>query len=67
MGFPKGHVENGETEIATVRREILEEAGIKNLKFIINFRHGNVYIMKGVAIAFEEPSSFDKMKYLKIE
>ena len=28
VGFPKGHVESGETEIDTAKREILEETGI---------------------------------------
>jgi 8-oxo-dGTP pyrophosphatase MutT (NUDIX family) len=37
-GFQKGMLKMAGTEIATVRREILEEAGIKNLKFINNFR-----------------------------
>jgi 8-oxo-dGTP pyrophosphatase MutT (NUDIX family) len=27
-GFPKGHVEENETEIETARREILEETGV---------------------------------------
>ncbi len=28
-GFPKGHVENNETELQTAQREIFEEVGIK--------------------------------------
>ena len=27
-GFPKGHVEEGETEIETAKREVLEETGL---------------------------------------
>ena len=26
-GFPKGHIEKGETEVATAKREVLEETG----------------------------------------
>lgn len=36
-GFPKGHVEEGETEIQTAKREILEETGL-NPEFISGFR-----------------------------
>ena len=31
-GFPKGHVEQGETEEKTLRREVLEETGIGELE-----------------------------------
>lgn len=37
--FPKGNIEENEEELETVRREIFEETGIKNLVFIPNFRH----------------------------
>ena len=33
-GFAKGHVEQGENDIQTAKREISEETGIKDLKFI---------------------------------
>ncbi len=36
-GFPKGHVETGETEEETARREILEETGLP-VRFIPGFR-----------------------------
>lgn len=37
-GFPKGHVEEGETEEETARREILEETGIRLSSFLNGFR-----------------------------
>lgn len=37
--FPKGHVENGESETQTALRELAEETGIINLKLFSDFRH----------------------------
>ena len=36
--FPKGHVEEGETEEETLRREVEEETGIKELRILPGFR-----------------------------
>lgn len=36
--FPKGHVEAGESEEQTARREIAEETGIASLEFMPSFR-----------------------------
>lgn len=36
--FPKGHVEEGENDEETVRREVEEETGIKDLEIIEGFR-----------------------------
>lgn len=36
--FPKGHVEAGESEEQTAKREILEETGISSLEFLTGFR-----------------------------
>ena len=36
--FPRGHIEKGEKIIDTVKREIEEETGIKDLKFFPNFK-----------------------------
>ncbi len=41
-GFPKGHVENNETEIQTAKREILEETGLSP-EFINGFRALSTY------------------------
>lgn len=44
-GFPKGHVENDETEKETAIREIYEETGLK-IEFIGNFREVTSYSPK---------------------
>lgn len=36
--FPKGHIEQKETEQETVRREVSEETGLRNLSFLEGFR-----------------------------
>lgn len=36
--FAKGHVEEGETEEQTLRREIMEETGLENLEILPGFR-----------------------------
>ena len=41
--FPKGHVEEGETEHETAARELLEETGIEDLQFFDGFREEMFY------------------------
>ncbi|NTW27325.1 MAG: NUDIX domain-containing protein [Candidatus Moranbacteria bacterium] len=41
--FPKGHVEEGENEEQTLRREVLEETGIADLEILPNFRESVHY------------------------
>ena len=36
--FPKGNMEEGETELQTVRREVEEETGLKDLNVLDGFR-----------------------------
>lgn len=43
-GFPKGHVEKGESETETVLREVFEEVGIK-IKLIDGFRTEDEYLI----------------------
>jgi bis(5'-nucleosidyl)-tetraphosphatase len=42
-GFPKGHIEKGETETDAALREIFEETGLKRLKFADTFREEDIY------------------------
>ena len=41
--FPKGHVDEGETEIETATRELEEETGIKGIVFFEGFRKTITY------------------------
>lgn len=45
-GLVKGHVEAGETEHETARREIYEEVGLNNLRFLDGFRAEITYSPK---------------------
>lgn len=42
-GFPKGHVEPGESELDAARREIREETGIAIIRPVGTFRREDVY------------------------
>lgn len=44
--FPKGHIEKGESEIDTVKREIFEETGIEDIKIIEGFKETIKYFFK---------------------
>ena len=44
--FPRGQIEKGENEIETAKREIFEETGIKDLKFIPGFRESYKYFFR---------------------
>jgi 8-oxo-dGTP pyrophosphatase MutT (NUDIX family) len=50
--FPKGHVEEGESEVHTLFREVEEETGIRDLKVIEGFREVIKYFfnLKGVLV-----------------
>jgi len=44
--FPKGHMEKGESEIETLKREIKEETGLENIKVAKGFREEIRYFFK---------------------
>ena len=44
--LPKGHVEKGETEEQTMKREVREETGINNIEVVNNFREPISYYFK---------------------
>ncbi len=44
--FPKGHVEKKESEIDTVKREIFEETGIKEIKILKGFKEKIKYFFR---------------------
>ncbi|MFC1630033.1 bis(5'-nucleosyl)-tetraphosphatase [Patescibacteria group bacterium] len=41
--LPKGHIENGETEIDTVKREVKEETGLENIELVDGFKENIKY------------------------
>jgi len=54
-GFPKGHVENQETEEQTLLREIREETALENVKVLPGFREYTKYFFKrGEETVFKE-------------
>jgi len=44
--FPKGHIEKGEKLEETVKREVKEEAGLEDIKFVDGFKEGIKYFFK---------------------
>jgi 8-oxo-dGTP pyrophosphatase MutT (NUDIX family) len=44
--FAKGHLEIGETELDTVRREVFEETGLRNVRILPDFRETIQYYFK---------------------
>jgi len=44
--FPKGHIEGKETDTETVKREVEEETGIKDIEILPNFKEKIQYYFK---------------------
>jgi len=44
--LPKGHIEKGEDEITTVKREVKEETGLKDINFVEGFKETIKYFFK---------------------
>lgn len=44
--LPKGHIEKGEKEIDTVKREVKEETGLENIEIIGGFKEWIKYFFK---------------------
>lgn len=44
--FPKGHVEKGESDEETLRREVMEETSVADIRVIRNFRHAIRYFFR---------------------
>lgn len=44
--LPKGHIEKGEKEVDTVRREVWEETGLGDIEIIDGFKEINEYFFK---------------------
>jgi len=54
-GFPKGHVEQGETEKQTLRREVEEETSLVGLELVPGFRQPTKYFFRrGKDTVFKE-------------
>ncbi len=54
-GFPKGHVEQGETEEQTLRREVQEETFLQNILIAKGFRqYTKYYFRRGKETVFKE-------------
>jgi len=61
-GFSKGHIEKGEKEIDAIIREIKEETGIEDLKFLKGFKETERYFFR-----YEGKNIFKAVFYLVAE
>lgn len=61
--FPKGHVEKGESMADAAKREVFEEAGIKNLKFYPDFKQSLQYFFNPVKYLQSKFNRVNPAKY----
>jgi len=66
-GFPKGHIEKGESIEETAKREIEEETGIKDIKFIKGFKQWIKYFFKRNYPGQKKENVFKIVTYLLAE
>ena len=62
--FPKGHMEKGESEEQTLRREVFEETGIEDLEILPNFRESVHYFYTAKGNEKKERISQNKGVYI---
>ena len=65
--FPKGHIEKGETELETVKREVKEETGLDDLKFVEGFKEWIKYFFKRNYPGQKKENVFKIVTYLLAE
>ncbi len=68
-GFAKGHIENSEKELDTVKREVEEETGLKNVQIVSGYREKIFYsfkskkdLIKKQVVFFLAKSPMDEIK-----
>lgn len=59
--FPKGHIEKGESYEETVKREVEEETGLKNIEFLNGFKKSIRFFFRQYADKIKTESA-DKIK-----
>lgn len=66
-GFAKGHVEKGESDEETMRREVVEEAGITDLKLLPNFKEEISYLYKENGVLVKKTAAYFLAQTLQTE
>jgi len=64
--FPKGHIEEGENDQQTVRREVEEETGLTNIRFVDGFKKSMRYFFRAYPSPDEEKKNKKQIRVLKL-